>query len=70
MKLEKIFCDNMILQADKPIRIYGESCGEVTVKIGENTAKAIPENGKLVKKINSCQNHLYVFHNNIVIKMS
>ena len=51
MKLEKIFCDNMILQADKPIRIYGESCGEVTVKIGENTAKAIPENGKFVAEL-------------------
>lgn len=51
MKLSEIFCDNMVLQADKPIKIYGKSSSEVTVTLNGNTAKATPENGRFVAEM-------------------
>lgn len=46
MKLNSLFCDNAVLQAGKPVRIFGEGDGNVTVKIGEVSASAKSENGK------------------------
>ena len=51
MKLERIFCDNMVFQKDKPIRVYGESCGEVTVCFNGNTAKANPKNERFALEL-------------------
>ncbi len=53
MKLADIFGDGMILQAHKPIRIYGESTGEVTVTLNGNTVKAASENGKFLAELPS-----------------
>jgi len=46
IKLNSIFTDEMIIQANKPIRIYGEGEGEISVTIGTNTASTIAKNGK------------------------
>lgn len=51
MRLSEIFCDNMIFQKGKPIRVYGESCGEVTATLNGNTAKANPKNGRFVAEL-------------------
>ncbi len=39
MKLAKIFTSHMVLQANKPIRIFGEGKGEISVKIADNFHK-------------------------------
>ncbi|MBO7304825.1 MAG: hypothetical protein J6V09_06350 [Clostridia bacterium] len=37
MRLNKIFTDNMVFQANLPIRIFGEGAGTVAVTLGGNT---------------------------------
>lgn len=39
MKLANIFCDNMVFQAEKPIRFFGEGSGEVEITLKNNTYK-------------------------------
>ena len=39
MKLANIFCDNMVFQAEKPIRFFGEGCGTVEITLKNNTYK-------------------------------
>ena len=39
MRLNALFCDHMVLQADRPIRIFGEGCGIVRVRIDGLTAE-------------------------------
>lgn len=50
MKLASIFTDDMVLQAGKPIRIFGEGCGRVTVTpiTASNSKKR-----RIVKMVNS-----------------
>ena len=51
IKLNPIFKDEMILQAKKPVRIYGEGDGEVTVTIGSDTVKTVSKNGKWLAEL-------------------
>ena len=44
MKLANIFCDNMVFQAEKPIRFFGEGSGEVEITLKNNTYKPNLEN--------------------------
>ena len=46
MKPAFIFTDNMVLQRNKPIKIFGEGDGEVTVTLGGTGVSVIPQNGK------------------------
>jgi len=46
MKLDKLFCDGVVLAENKPIRVFGESDGEVAVKLGGFTATAQPKAGR------------------------
>ena len=41
MKLNSIFSDNMVLQAEKPIYIFGTGKGTATVQIADKTAEVI-----------------------------
>lgn len=44
MKLNAIFSDNMILQANKPVHIFGTGKGIVTVQIADKSAEIISNN--------------------------
>lgn len=46
MKPAFIFTDNMVLQAEKPIKVFGEGETEVTVELNGVSAKAETKNGK------------------------
>lgn len=46
MKLNPLFCNNAVLQAGKPVRIFGEGEGNVTVRIGEVEGFAASKDGK------------------------
>ena len=37
MKLDPLFCDNLIFAENKPIRVFGEGEGDVTVRFNGNT---------------------------------
>ncbi|MBR5540420.1 MAG: hypothetical protein IKU56_03480, partial [Clostridia bacterium] len=37
MELNQLFCDGVILQANKPVRVFGTGNGTATVTIGEKT---------------------------------
>ncbi|MBQ7347643.1 MAG: hypothetical protein IJW55_06765 [Clostridia bacterium] len=41
MELNKIFSSNMVFAANKPIRIYGEGCGKVTIDFAGQTKSGI-----------------------------
>ena len=46
MKPGVLFLDGMVLQGGKPIRIFGESEGDVTVTFDGETKSVFPKNGK------------------------
>lgn len=46
MKLSSIFSNHMVLQRNKPIRIWGEGNGEITVTLNNQTQTATSEDGK------------------------
>ncbi len=46
MKLSPIFSNHMVLQRNKPIRIWGEGNGEITVTFKNQTQTAVAEDGK------------------------
>lgn len=48
MKLNALFCEHMVLQAEKTVRIFGEGNGIATVKIGEKTVSSRSSKGKWV----------------------
>ncbi len=48
MKLNGIFTDGMILQANKPIKIYGTGKGKVTVSFRNTTAELVAEDGNWI----------------------
>ncbi|MBR6918125.1 MAG: hypothetical protein IKN38_08070 [Clostridia bacterium] len=48
MKLDVLFCDGIVFAEEKPVRIFGESDGEVSVKICGAKATAVPEGGRWV----------------------
>lgn len=43
--LHPIFTDGAVLQANKPVRIFGEGAGKVTVTLGDTTVTAAPQDG-------------------------
>lgn len=45
LKFDPIFSDNVVLQAQKPIRIYGSGNGKITVTIGSNSLSVFAKNG-------------------------
>lgn len=47
--LNPIFSSHMILQANKPIRLFGEGDGEVTVRLNGITYRAVAKNGWLME---------------------
>ncbi len=51
MKLDKLFCDGVVFAEGKPIRVFGEGNGEVTVKFCGNEAKAAPEKGRWIAEL-------------------
>ena len=46
LKLAPIFSDNMVLQRNKKICIYGTGYGSGTITIGDRTKSIVSENGK------------------------
>lgn len=46
MELNALFTDNMVLQAEKPVRIFGTGNGKVNVEINGKTYSGKSENGK------------------------
>lgn len=46
MKLNSLFVDNMILQAHKPVRVFGEGDGEAEIEFCGKKIKTAAENGK------------------------
>lgn len=46
MKLAQIFNDNMVIQANKPIRVFGQGEGKITVEFNGKTQSAQAEDGK------------------------
>lgn len=53
MKLSTIFSNNMILQANKPVRIFGEGKGKVTVKIDNKEAYSFFDGEKWLLELDS-----------------
>ncbi|MBQ9859191.1 MAG: hypothetical protein IJO76_00745 [Clostridia bacterium] len=51
MKVSALFSDHMVLQRQKPIRVWGEGGGIVTVHIGDATASALCEGGKFLVEL-------------------
>ena len=49
--LNPLFSSHMVLQANKPIRFFGEGDGDVTVSIQGNTAKATCDGGKWLAEL-------------------
>ena len=49
--LNYLFTSHMVLQADKPIRFFGEGEGDVTVSLCSKTAKAVCNNGKWLAEL-------------------
>ena len=50
-KLNPIFANEMILQANKPVYIYGEGDGEISVTLGNNSVTTSAKDGKWVAKL-------------------
>ena len=48
MKLDKLFCDGVVFAEGKPLRVFGESDGRVTVKFCGVETTAGPENGRWI----------------------
>ena len=48
MKLDKLFCDGVVFAKGKPLRVFGESDGRVTVKLCGIEASAVPVSGRWV----------------------
>lgn len=48
MKLDKLFCDGVVFAEGKPLRVFGESDGRVTVKFCGVETTARPENGRWI----------------------
>lgn len=53
LKLNPIFTDEMIIQANKPVRIYGEGEGVVTVTLGRDSASTTAQSGKWLVELPS-----------------
>lgn len=51
MKLHALFQDGVIFAAKKPIRVFGESVGAVTVTMNGACATAVPKNGKFCAEL-------------------
>lgn len=45
MERNQLFCDGMILQANKPVRVFGAGAGTATIAIGGKTA-TVQTNGE------------------------
>lgn len=53
MKLNNIFANNMVFAANKPIRVYGEGEGEITVTLENNSITVTAESGKWFAELDS-----------------
>lgn len=53
MELNELFCDHMVLQAEKPVRVFGTGDGNATVKVNGKEGKAKSENGKWLVELPS-----------------
>ncbi len=51
MKLAEIFTDNLVLQAKKPIRVFGEAESDVTVTLAGRSVTVKPEGGKFLAEL-------------------
>lgn len=49
--LNPLFCSHMVLQANKPVRFFGEGEGDITVSLCSKTAKATCNNGKWMAEL-------------------
>ena len=46
MKLDPLFCDNMIFAENKPIRVFGEGEGDVTVSFNGSAKTVRSKDGR------------------------
>ncbi len=51
LTLNPLFCSHMVLQANKPIRFFGDGEGEITVSLCSKTAKASCNGGKWIAEL-------------------
>ena len=51
MKLDKLFCDGVVFAEGKPLRVFGESEGRVTVKLCGRETSTIPESGRWLAEL-------------------
>lgn len=54
LKFDPIFSDNLVLQAKKPIRIYGKGDGNVTVTLGKVSLTVCTQNGYWLAEFPAC----------------
>lgn len=50
-RLNPIFTSHMVLQAEAPIRFFGEGDGDIQVSLNENRAKAVIKDGKWMAEL-------------------
>ena len=51
LTLNPLFCSHMVLQANKPIRFFGDGEGNITVSLCSKTAKATCSGGKWIAEL-------------------
>ena len=52
-RLNPIFSNEMIIQANRPVRVYGEGDGEISVTLGKDTATTFAKDGKWLVELPS-----------------
>ncbi|MBQ7714779.1 MAG: hypothetical protein IJT70_02795 [Clostridia bacterium] len=51
MKLDELFCDGAVFAEEKPLRVFGEAEGRVTVRFCGVVAEAVAENGRWIAEL-------------------
>ena len=51
MKLDKLFCDGVVLAEEKPVRVFGEGEGTITVKLCGASATAEAKDGRWIAEL-------------------
>ncbi len=54
MKLDPLFCDNLIFAENMPVRVFGEGEGDVTVSFNESTKTVRAKDGKWLAELPAC----------------
>ena len=51
MKLSPLFTDNAVFAENKPIRVFGTGCGDITVSLDGDCVKAVCGGGKWIAEL-------------------